>query len=162
MTDKKKHIRFASVCGIILLFDLLTKWLVMVYLPLHTRIVVIPGFANLVHVQNPGGAFGLFSDQSAMVRIVLFIGVAFIAACLVLYLHWRTPPQHWPLTAGFALIFSGAAGNLIDRIRYGKVVDFIDLHIGQYHWPAFNVADSAISIGMVIFAYYLIVKKVPE
>lgn len=162
MNGRKKHIWFGGVCAIVVALDQLSKWLLMAYMPLHAHMSVIPGFANLVHVRNPGGAFGLFSDQDVRVRIVLFIGVAFIAACLVLYLHWRTPAQHWPLTAGFAMIFGGALGNLIDRIRHGNVVDFIDLYIGPYHWPAFNIADSAISIGMVIFAYYLVVKKIPE
>ena len=162
MVDNIKHIRFAAVCAAVVLLDQLTKWLVVAYIPLHTRIIVIPGFANLVHVQNPGGAFGLFADQGEWVRMILFIGVAAIAAMLIVYLHFRTPAKHWPLTVGFGLIFAGAVGNLIDRITHGKVVDFIDLHIGAYHWPAFNIADSAISIGMVIFAYYLIVKKLPE
>lgn len=162
MADKKKHIRFISICTAVVLIDQLTKWLVVALLPLHERITVIPGFANLVHVRNPGGAFGLFADADVMVRGFLFIGVAIIAAGLICYLHWRTPAQHWPLTAGFALIFGGAAGNLIDRILHGEVIDFMDLHIGTYHWPAFNIADSAISIGMVIFAYYLVVKKIPE
>jgi signal peptidase II len=162
MNENIKHIRFAAVFIVVVAVDQLTKWLVLAHLPLYSRISVIPGFANLVHVQNPGGAFGLFADQSATVRIILFIGVACIAAGLVFYLHWRTPAQHWPLTVGFSLIFSGAAGNLIDRVLYGQVVDFIDIYIGSYHWPAFNVADSAISIGMVIFAYYLVVKKIPE
>ena len=162
MNDTKKHLRFGVICAAVVFLDQLTKWLVLAYIPLYTRIMVIPGFANLVHVQNPGGAFGLFSDQDALVRFILFVGVACVAAGLVLYLHWRTPAKHWPLTGGFAFIFGGAAGNLIDRIRHGKVVDFIDLHVGGYHWPAFNIADSAISVGMVIFAYYLIVKKIPE
>ena len=162
MNDTKKHMRFGVICAAVVFLDQLTKWLVLENIPLYARITVIPGFVNLVHVQNPGGAFGLFSDHGALVRFILFICVACVAAGLVFYLHWRTPAKHWPLTGGFALIFGGAAGNLIDRIRHGKVVDFIDLHLGGYHWPAFNIADSAISVGMVVFAYYLIVKKIPE
>ncbi len=162
MDERTKHIRFGAVCALVVLGDQLTKWMVVAWLPLHSRITVIPGFANVVHVTNPGGAFGLFADQDPIVRIILFIGVACVAAGLVFFLHWRTPAEHWPLTTGFALIFGGAVGNLADRIRIGEVVDFIDLHIGGRHWPAFNIADSAISIGMVIFAYYLIVKKIPE
>lgn len=162
MDDRRKHIRFVVACGLVILLDQITKWLVLIYMPLHTRIPVIPGFGNLVHVQNPGGAFGILSDASPLVRIFLFIGVACIAAGLVVYLHIRTPARYKILTVGFAFIFGGAIGNLIDRVLHGKVIDFIDLYIGRHHWPAFNVADSAISVGMVIFAYYLIVKKVPE
>ena len=162
MENRRKHIRFFAASGIVVFLDQLTKLLVLFHVPLHARIPVIPGFANLVHVHNPGGAFGIFSDASPMVRIILFIGVACIAAGLVFYLHVRTPAKHKVLTIGFAFIFGGAAGNLIDRVWHGKVIDFVDLYIGRYHWPAFNVADAAISIGMVIFAYYLLVKKIPQ
>lgn len=162
MTEAKKNIRFGIICALVVVIDQATKYLVVAMMPLHTRITVIPGFANLVHVRNPGGAFGIFADADPMVRIFLFLGVAAVAAGLVLYLHMRTPARYRLLTAGFALIFGGAAGNLIDRVAYGNVVDFIDIHIGPRHWPAFNVADSAISVGMAIFAYYLVIKKIPE
>jgi signal peptidase II len=80
---------------------------------------------------------------------------------LVLYLYKNTPSEYPVLSAGFALIFGGALGNMIDRIRLGEVIDFIDLYIAHMHWPAFNIADSAISIGMVIFGFYIVFRKVP-
>jgi len=161
MQDSKKHLIFAGISGFILILDQWTKWLILRELTIHATLPVIPGFFNIVHVQNPGGAFGIFAGESTMIRAALFVFIALIAVGLVFYLHYRTPPEYRLLTAGFALIFSGALGNLIDRIRYGKVIDFIDVHVGTWHWPAFNVADSAISVGMVVFAWYLLVKKVP-
>jgi signal peptidase II len=81
---------------------------------------------------------------------------------VIFLLYKNTPKTHSLLAAGFALIFGGAAGNLIDRIRFGKVVDFLDFYIGNLHWPAFNIADSAITIGIAIFIFHILFKKMPE
>ena len=81
---------------------------------------------------------------------------------LGLYFYNKTPKSFVLLSIGFALVIGGAVGNLIDRIRMGKVVDFLDFYIGNLHWPAFNVADSAVSIGMIIFVFHLVFKKLPE
>ncbi len=161
MQDINKHLIFAGVSGLVLLLDQWTKWLILNTVDLYHSITVIPGFFNIVHVQNPGGAFGIFAGETGMIRAILFGVIAMIAVVLVCYLHYRTPKEYRLLTVGFGLIFSGAIGNLIDRVRFGKVIDFIDIYLGAYHWPAFNVADSAITVGMGIFAYYMIVKKVP-
>jgi signal peptidase II len=85
-----------------------------------------------------------------------------VAVGLIFYFYKKTPTEHSWLTAAFALIFGGAIGNLIDRIRFGMVIDFLDFYVGNLHWPAFNIADSAISIGIGIFLYHLIFKKMPE
>jgi signal peptidase II len=77
-------------------------------------------------------------------------------------LYKKTPATHPLLASGFALIFGGAIGNLIDRVRFGKVIDFLDFFIGNLHWPAFNIADSAISVGITIFAVHLVLKKMPD
>jgi signal peptidase II len=85
-----------------------------------------------------------------------------MAVGLIFYFYHKTPPGQTLLSTGFALIFGGAIGNLIDRVRFGMVVDFLDFYIGRHHWPAFNIADSAITVGIFIFIYHLVVKKMPE
>ena len=152
----------AAIAITIVATDQLTKWLVQVYLPLHHSVTVIPGLFDLTHILNPGGAFGMFAEQSLLVRRILFLFVSSIAAGVVLYFYHNTPKTHRFLAAGFALIFGGAIGNLIDRMNTGKVVDFLDFYISQYHWPAFNVADSAITIGVTVFAYHILFNKMPE
>ena len=143
------------------LADQLTKWWVLKGIGAHEVIPVIPGFFNLIHVLNPGGAFGFFAGQSQHLRALFFIGFSLLAVVLILYLYRSTPAEYKWLLTGFSLIVGGAAGNLVDRVRFGHVVDFIDLYVGALHWPAFNIADSAITIGMIIFAGYLITKKYP-
>ncbi|MGD8293829.1 MAG: signal peptidase II, partial [Desulfobacterales bacterium] len=91
-----------------------------------------------------------------------FLFISSLAVGLIFYFYKKTPSSQPILATGFALIFGGAIGNLIDRIRFGNVVDFLDFYIGNHHWPAFNVADSAITIGISIFIFHLLLKKVPE
>jgi len=101
------------------------------------------------------------ANQSSLLRGIVFLFFSSLAIFLILYLYKQTPMEYSLLTTGFALIFGGAIGNLVDRIRFGKVIDFLDLYIGSLHWPAFNVADSAISTGMIIFIYHFFFKKLP-
>ncbi len=159
---KNKYRMLAVISGAVVLGDQLTKMLVEKSLALHQSIEVIPGFFSLTHILNPGGAFGFLAGQSASVRRLVFLGATLGAVGLILYLYRKTPPTHTWLLAGFGLIFGGAAGNLIDRIRMGLVVDFLDFYIGNLHWPAFNVADSAVSIGVAIFLFHLILNKLPD
>ena len=159
---RHKYIKLAVVAGLIIAADQFTKALVLQYLPLHHSISVIPGFFNLTHINNPGGAFGFLADQSSQLRNFLFLFVSSLAVCLVFWFYKKTPQSHPLLASAFAMIFGGAIGNLIDRIRFGMVVDFLDFFIGNLHYPAFNIADSAISIGIVIFALHLLLKKLPD
>ena len=157
-----KYSRLAAVAGSIVIFDQATKAVVLKQMPLYHSISVIPGFFNLTHIHNPGGAFGFMSRQSSHVRNLLFLFISSLAVCFIFYFYKNTPKTHPLLATGFALILGGAVGNLIDRFRFGKVVDFLDFYLGTYHWPAFNVADSAISIGVCIFLVHLLFKKMPE
>jgi signal peptidase II len=141
--------------------DQVSKQLILAHVGLHENITIIPGFFDIVHVKNPGAAFGLFAQQAPAIRNAVLISASFIAIGIILYLFHHSPATYPVLSAGFALILGGAVGNLIDRVRWGEVVDFLDIYIGPYHWPAFNVADSAISVGMAIFVYYVIFRKVP-
>ena len=142
--------------------DQMTKAYILKALPLYHSIPVISGLFNITHIHNPGGAFGFLAKASPGLRVLFFILMSSAAICVILYLYQRTPATHPFLAGGFALIFGGAIGNLVDRVRFGKVVDFLDFYIGTYHWPAFNVADSAISIGVGIFVFHFLFKKMPD
>ena len=110
--------------------------------------VPVTSFFNLVLVYNRGAAFSFLSDASGW-QTPLLIAFAVIAIGIVSVLLVRTPERRM-LCTGLALILGGALGNVIDRLRFGQVVDFLDFHVGTWHWPAFNVADSAITVGAVI------------
>ena len=159
---KKKYFNFVCVAGLMIILDQLTKEMIQYNLPLYNNIVVIPGFFNITHIHNPGGAFGFLASQNSIFRDMFFIMFSILALCVLLYLFQKTPKTYPVLSLGFAFIFGGAAGNLIDRIRFGKVVDFIDLYIGDMHWPAFNIADSGITVGIFIFIYYMLFKELPD
>jgi len=159
---RNKYTKLAGISGLIVLADQVTKTVILNGLPLFQSIPVIPGFFNIIHIQNPGGAFGFLAGQSPEIRTVVFLLISSLALGLVFYFYKNTPRTHPVLATGFAMIFGGAIGNLIDRVRLGRVVDFLDFYVGKYHWPAFNVADSAISVGIVIFLFYLLFGKLPE
>ena len=159
---KKEFIRLILVSGGVVLADQVTKYLINFYLAIHEHIVVIENFFNINHVLNSGGAFGFFADQSLWVRKFVFLFLSSLVALFVLWLYKRTAKALVFLSFGLAMIFGGAIGNLIDRFRFGKVVDFLDFYVGTAHWPAFNIADSAISIGMAILIYHVVFNKIPD
>ena len=137
-----------ALIAAIVIVDQITKALVRASIPLHDSATVIPGFLNLVHVRNTGAAFGFlnavdFPYKSAVVALVAtaaLMGIAFYAA--------RVSSHERVARLGLALILGGALGNLIDRLALGSVVDFVDVVFGQWHFWAFNVADSAITLGV--------------
>ncbi|SDB58422.1 signal peptidase II [Desulfonatronum thiosulfatophilum] len=134
----------------VLVLDQITKLWVAATLPLWSSKPVIPGFFNLVHVMNKGAAFGFLHDLDVAWRPYFFMAVTALAVVLILHLLRTVPREDKVLFTALGLILGGALGNLVDRIRLGEVIDFLDFYIGQYHWPAFNVADVAISIGSVL------------
>ena len=141
--------------------DLFTKMLILAHVPLGAAIPVVPGLFDLTHVHNPGGAFGFLAAMGPQARGVIFILVSLVAVAVILWFYMQTPVQQRWLPFGFALICGGAIGNLVDRLRFGVVIDFIDVYIGALHWPAFNIADSAITVGVTIFAFHVIFRKMP-
>lgn len=163
MSNTEGHgaVRLGIITVLIVALDQITKLIIMRYLPLHDTIPIIDGFFNLTHVHNPGGAFGILAKAGPGVRQFFFIGVSLAALGLVFYFYRTTPRSHPFLGAAFALIFSGAVGNLIDRVRFGKVIDFLDFYVNTWHWPAFNVADSAITVGISVCAYHFVFNKMP-
>ncbi|MDA3918125.1 MAG: signal peptidase II [Deltaproteobacteria bacterium] len=154
--------RLILISGSIIFADQLTKYIIKINIALYDKIIVIKNFFNITHILNPGGAFGFFASISPGVRKFLFLFVYSIVALLILWFYKKYAENFIFLSIGLALIFGGAVGNLIDRFIYGKVVDFLDFYMGTYHWPAFNIADSAISIGMGILIYHIIFKKIPD
>jgi signal peptidase II len=135
---------------IIVTLDQLTKFLVRATVPLYSTVTVIPGFMNITHVLNTGAAFGILNTSDFPFKTVV-IAVIATAALMGVGMYAASLSHHQFLArAGLALIIGGAAGNLIDRITAGSVVDFVDVYWGAYHFWAFNVADSAISVGVTI------------
>jgi signal peptidase II len=157
-----KYGLLAGIAGSVVVVDQVTKWIILKQVDLYQAITVVPGFFNITHILNPGGAFGFLSQQSPLVRGIVFLLMSFLAVGLILWFYCKTPPTHRFLASGFALIFGGAVGNLIDRVRFGHVVDFLDFYIGGWHWPAFNVADSAITTGIAIFLLHVVLGRMPE
>ena len=138
----------AIICVVILAFDQATKVLVDTTFRLYESVPVIPGFFHLTYVRNKGAAFGLLADSA--VRIPFFISVSIIAMLCIFWYISRVRDDQKLAIVSLSLVFSGALGNLIDRIRLGEVIDFLDVFWRSYHWPAFNVADSAITIGVTL------------
>ncbi|MGE0083983.1 MAG: signal peptidase II [Desulfococcaceae bacterium] len=161
-SKKNKYILLAVIAGLVIVMDQISKLIILKTMPLHHSIPVIPGLFSITHIHNPGGAFGFFADQHPLIRKAVFLFMSSAAAGFVLWFYHQIPKTHRWLSFGLCLIFGGAIGNLIDRFRFGKVVDFLDFYIGTYHWPAFNVADSAISVGVTIFVIHLLFNKMPD
>jgi len=132
----------------VLLLDQATKAAIIRTLPLGQAIPIIPGYFDIVFVLNPGAAFGFLATFPASLRSPFFILISIAAALLIVIYRTRYLKDQWLPGQALALVLGGALGNLIDRLHYGMVVDFLDVHWQQYHWPAFNVADSAISVGV--------------
>lgn len=145
------------ISGGIIVLDQLTKLLILQYLPLHSSLEIIPGFFNLVHVRNPGGAFSIFAGADSALRQGLFMGLTVFIVIVLLFAYRKLRPEdRWTRTS-YALIVGGALGNLVDRLRFGgEVIDFLDCYVGAYHWPAFNVADSAITVGALMLVVSLL------
>ena len=145
-------LRYLFVSLGVIVLDQWTKWLVEVHLPHHAAQPLIPGFLNLTHVRNTGVAFGLFAAQGVGNGswLLTLLGLAALAAVGIYF--WFAPTRDRLLLIALALVVGGAVGNLIDRMASGAVTDFIDVYVGTHHWPSFNVADSAISIGIVLMA----------
>lgn len=158
---KQKYIQFAVVAALVVALDQISKTLVLKFIPLYKSIPIIPGLFRLSHVHNPGGAFGFFAQNASPVRHWVFICAAVLALGLIVYFYHQTPQSHRWLGISLAMIFGGAIGNLIDRVRFGEVVDFLDVYLGQMHWPTFNVADSGVTVGVGIFIGHMVFKKMP-
>lgn len=129
--------------------DQVTKTLVLSKIDFHGSVPVVTGLFNIVHTRNRGMAFGLLNNPDPGAAFYFLTGASVFAVLLIVFWVFRLKEYEKPLIPGLALILSGALGNLIDRLRIGEVIDFLDIQVGSYHWPAFNIADSCISIGTI-------------
>jgi signal peptidase II len=153
---KKKYWILLVVCLGVLLLDQWTKYMVQEKLPLYQSVEVIKGFFDLTHVRNTGGAFSVFGGEKGGIGSYLFVAVSLLAIGVILFLVFKSKEDGGLLTLSLSLILGGAVGNLIDRFRYGEVIDFLDFHLHTFYWPVFNIADSAISIGVILMAFELL------
>jgi signal peptidase II len=144
---RKYHIIIAVL---VVLLDRLTKALVAQRISLHDSVDVVPGLFRLTHVQNQGAAFGLFSDSPSEWKVAMLILFSVAALAVVSALLWKNGNALNATAIALSLVFGGALGNLWDRVASGKVIDFLDFYFGSHHWPAFNIADSAIVVGALL------------
>jgi len=159
-----KRLPYLLLAAAVIVLDAWTKWLVNARIDLRESIPLIPNFLQLVHVRNTGAAFGIGANaDSRIVPLLLNVG-AIGVFCIVVVYAFRAAITDRVLQTGLHLILGGAIGNLIDRFRLGYVVDFVDVYVTAggraHHWPAFNVADSAICIGIALLFFDM--RKKPE
>lgn len=159
---KKNIIIFVLGVIVVVALDQITKAAIVAKFFIHESYPIIDGFFNLVYVMNPGAAFGFLANTSAIFRYIFFIGITALVILLIIYYILKSKSQNMFTVVSLTLIFAGAVGNLIDRVRFGAVVDFLDFYIRSWHWPAFNVADSAISLGAVLMIWGMIIQRKEE
>jgi signal peptidase II len=157
--NRRKYVLFSIITVVVVVADQITKRLIDSTMRLGERIEIIPNFLDIRYVSNTGAAFGIMAKLPDGARLPFLIGVSILAMLLILYLFFQAEHDRIPYQISLGLVFSGAVGNLIDRIWLGAVRDFIDAHIHGLHWPVFNVADSAITVGIVILAYELLIRE---
>ena len=158
-----KRLHYLTISLAVILLDAITKWLVASRIDLHEAVPLIPNLFQLVHVRNSGAAFGIGANaESQFVPVLLNVG-AIGVFCIVVVYALRTAVTDRLLQTGLHLILGGAIGNLLDRFRFRYVIDFLDFYVTvggrEHHWPAFNVADSAICIGIGLL--FLDMRKKP-
>jgi signal peptidase II len=151
-----KAVFVGSVSSAIVVADQVTKWMVRSELPLHDGIPVLPGFFSIVHAANRGGAFSLFADAHEAIRLPFFLAAAVVAVGFLIYFVRQIPAEQRLLLFALAAVLGGALGNLIDRALFGQVTDFLLVYYHGWTWPAFNVADSFITIGVTILVAHSI------
>jgi signal peptidase II len=147
----KRFFFLLSIALLVIAVDQGTKMLVMESLNLYDTREIIPGLFNLTYLHNSGAAFGFMSGVTGGWKHWFFVGVAVVALGFIMVLYAQHCLERFMYTIGLGLIAGGAVGNVIDRVRFGSVVDFLDVYVGTRHWPAFNVADSAICVGVGLF-----------
>ena len=146
----------------VVVLDQLTKWLVTGSMRLHESTSIIPDFFSLTYIRNSGAAFGILAGSHSGFRLVFFGLTSVLALVLLGTIYMRLSPADWIGQVSVASIFGGAVGNLIDRIRAGEVIDFLDFSLWGHHWPAFNVADAAITVGVgFLIVHFFTHKETP-
>ena len=154
-----RYVLLALVSAITVLIDQATKLQIVQSMRLHESIPVVPDFFSITYIRNPGAAFGILASSSNGFRLVFFVLTSVFALVLLGTILYRLKSDDWGGQLSVAAVFGGAIGNLLDRVRFGEVIDFLDVYVGAYHWPAFNVADAAISVGVCFLAFHLAFEK---
>jgi signal peptidase II len=145
-----------GVTANLLAFDQVSKWAIRRNIPLDGRVAVIPGCFQLTHVENRGGAFGLWAQSKFLwmpEAVIVFSIVVLTVLAVLQWRIWKTGRKEYATSVALSLIAGGAAGNSLNRIFLGRVVNFLDFYFGRHHWPAFNLADAAIVIGAILLLY---------
>lgn len=143
----------------VIVLDQISKWAIIRSLNVHESVPVVTDLFNLVHVRNRGMAFGFMNRSDIDLAFYFLLAASLGAVVLLLIWFFRLKEGDIRLQLGLSLILGGALGNLIDRLRFGEVIDFLDFYLGPYHWPAFNLADSAITAGTFLVALSLIFQR---
>lgn len=160
MRFTKKFYPLVMITPVVIALDQFTKYLIVDKFRLGETIPMVSGFFNLTYIRNTGAAFGIFAQSHPSFRVPFFVAVPLIALVAIGYIFRKIGAADLKLSAALSLVVGGAIGNLIDRVQLGYVVDFLDFHWSyQYHFPAFNVADSAICVGVGILMLDLMVQK---
>jgi signal peptidase II len=146
---KRDYIFFVLPALIIIILDQISKLMVAGHIRNNQSIQVIENFFSLIHTRNRGMAFGLMNRPEPGLISYTLIAASITAIVLIVFWFTTFKGEEKRLIPGLSIILGGAVGNLIDRLRLGEVIDFLDFYIGDYHWPAFNVADSAITVGVI-------------
>ncbi|MBI3016547.1 MAG: signal peptidase II [Deltaproteobacteria bacterium] len=152
---KSKYIILICLAGLVIALDQLSKLYIAHHFELHESVSVIPHFFNLTYIRNTGAAFGLLAKAPESFRIPFFIIIPLVALTIIVLIFKKTQETQLLMITALSLILGGAIGNFIDRLRFNYVIDFLDFHwFFKYHWPAFNVADSTIVVGVLLLIFY--------
>ncbi len=145
---RNKYLHLLLISNGMIILDQFSKYFVTIHIPKYYSIRVIDNFFNLTHIRNSGVAFGMFAGVASQYKSMFFILISAVAIIAILSFFRHTPDDQKMAQIGLILIFSGAVGNMIDRILYREVIDFLDFFYKDHHWPAFNIADSCITVGV--------------
>ncbi len=159
MGSSAARARAYGLAAAVLALDRLTKWIIESRVSALDTYKVIPGFFDIVHSTNQGMAFGIFNEAASPWRAGLLVAVPLAAVVIVAMMLWKAAALDRYTRWGLSLVLGGAAGNVFDRVAFGRVTDFLDFYVGDLHWPAFNVADSAIVVGSCLLALELLKPK---
>jgi signal peptidase II len=162
MSRNVRHLILAFLTVSTVVLDQVSKVQIMQTMRLHESIPVFPEFFSLTYIRNPGAAFGLLASSGQAFRLIFFGVTSVFALGLLGMIFYRLRRDDWVGQLSIAAILGGAIGNLLDRVRFGEVIDFLDFSINGYHWPAFNVADAAISVGVFFLILHFALDKKEE
>ena len=159
---RKRYLILLSWAGLVLSSDQLTKYLVQSYCDLETTIPIIPNVVSITYTRNPGIAFGFFQRTPASLESISAIGIPLFALILIVLIFIKIQDNQMSTSLALTSILAGAIGNLVDRVQYGFVIDFLDIHLGtRWHFTPFNVADAAILFGVTMM-FFVTLRRRPE